>query len=131
MPALRRVTIERLTADAGYDSEANHVFAREVCGIETVIPAKHGRPTARPLKGRYRRLMTERFDKKIYGQRWQVETVFSMIKRNLGSALRGRSYWSQCRDMILLVLTHNAMIIWRTQKGFLQSTSHALKKPVT
>ena len=32
------------------------------------------------------------FNKEIYGQRWQVETVFSMIKRNYGSALRARNY---------------------------------------
>ena len=44
-------------------------------------------------------------------QRWQVETVFSMIKRNLGSALHGRSYWSQCRELMLLAITHNIMII--------------------
>ena len=40
----------------------------------------------------YRRLMKRRFarkaDKAAYGQRWQSETVNSMIKRNLGSALR-------------------------------------------
>lgn len=36
--------------------------------------------------------MKRRFDKKKYGQRWQVETVNSMIKRRLGSALRARNY---------------------------------------
>ena len=120
MPAVRRVSIKTLLADAGYDSEPNHVFVREVCGILTVIPPKHGRPSARPPTGKYRRLMTERFDKETYGQRWQVETVFSMIKRNLGSSLRGRSYWSQCRDMMLLALVHNITIL-RQSGAFLQS----------
>lgn len=55
--------------------------------------------------------MREDFDKETYGQRWQVETVFSMIKRNFSSALRARRYWSQCREMMLLVLTHNIAII--------------------
>jgi hypothetical protein len=32
----------------------------------------------------YRRLMQQEFEKEIFGQRWQVETVFSMIKRNQG-----------------------------------------------
>jgi len=36
--------------------------------------------------------------------------VFSMLKRRLGSAISGRSYWSQCRDLLLRVLTHNVMI---------------------
>ena len=34
-----------------------------------------------------------------------------MIKRRLGSALRARSYWSQCREIILRVITHNVMIV--------------------
>jgi hypothetical protein len=34
-----------------------------------------------------------------------------MIKRRLGSALRARTYWSQCREIILRVITHNVMII--------------------
>ncbi len=111
IPALSRVQITTLTADAGYDSEANHVFVREQCGIETIIPAKHGRPTNRLPSGYYRRIMACSFDKNRYGQRWQVETVFSMIKRNLGSALHGRTYWSQARDMMLLALVHNITIM--------------------
>jgi hypothetical protein len=102
--------IRTILADAGYDSEPNHEYLREVLGIETIIPPKHGRPTKRPPKGKWRRLMFEQFDQMRYGQRWQVETVFSMIKRNLGSSLRGRGYWSQCRDLALLAVTHNVMI---------------------
>jgi hypothetical protein len=45
-----------------------------------------------------------------YPQRWQIETVNSMIKRLLGSALRARSYWSQCREILLRTITHNVMI---------------------
>jgi hypothetical protein len=55
--------------------------------------------------------MKQRFDRKKYGQRWQTETVNSMIKRRLGSALRARSYWSQCREIILRAITHNVMIV--------------------
>ena len=29
----------------------------------------------------------------------------------LGSALSGRSYWSRRRDLMLMVLTHNIMIL--------------------
>ena len=109
--AIGKVRLERLLADAGYDSEANHRYARETLGIRTIIPPSQGRPTSKLPTGRYRRLMTQRFDKQLYGQRWQVETVNSMIKRNLGSALSARRYWSQCREMMLRVLTHNIMII--------------------
>ena len=56
-----------------------------------------------------------------YGQRWQVETAFSMIKRRSATAVQGRSYWSQCRDLWLLTLTHNLMILY-VLPGFLQSS---------
>jgi transposase len=46
-----------------------------------------------------------------YGQRWQVETVMSMLKRRQGSAVNGRSHWSRCRDLMLVVVTHNLMIL--------------------
>ncbi len=122
-PATRRVTITTLLADAGYESESNHVFCREHLGIESIIPTtERGRPRKdgqpRSTTGHYRRQMAARFDKAKYGQRWQVETVFSMIKRNLGSALRSRSYWAQCREMMMLALTHNITILLFDKKVF-------------
>lgn len=110
--ALQRVHIDTILADAGYDSAPNHRHAREHGGIRSVIPAAAGRPTDKLPTGRYRRLMKHRLTKAYChdGQRWQVETVFSMLKRRLGSAVSGRSYWSQCRDLVLRLLTHNVMI---------------------
>jgi hypothetical protein len=109
--ALRIVRLSQLTADAGYDSEPNHRFAREEHGVRTIIPAKHGRPTDKLPTGHYRRLMKVRFDRGAYRRRSQVETVISMIKRRQGAHVPGRSYHSQCRDLRLLVLTHNVMIL--------------------
>ncbi len=110
-PATEKVCIEHLLADAGYDSESNHQYARDVHHIQTTIPARIGRPTTQLPKTTYRREMRTDFDKENYGQRWQVETVFSMIKRNQGDALKARSYWAQNREMMLKVLTHNIGII--------------------
>ena len=109
--ALGRVRLALLVGDAGYDSEPNHRFARDTNGIRTIIPAQRGRPTTKPATGRYRRLMQVRFDRAAYRQRSQVETVISMLKRRQGAHVRGRSYWSQCRDLWLMVLTHNLMIL--------------------
>jgi Transposase DDE domain len=109
--ALRAMSLSRMVADAGYDSEPNHRFARERCGIRTVIPAKHGRPTTKPATGHYRRLMQVRFDTDAYRNRVQVETVMSMVKRNQLPHVRGHSYQSQCRDLRLMVLTHNIGIL--------------------
>jgi hypothetical protein len=109
--ALRIVRLSLLTADAGYDSEPNHEFARDEHGVRTVIPAKLGRPTDKPPTGRYRRLMKSRFDRAAYRRRSQVETVISMIKRRQGAHVRGRSHHSRCRDLRLLALVHNVMIL--------------------
>jgi hypothetical protein len=109
--AMSRVRLLQMTADAGYDSEPNHRFARDRHGVRTIIPAKHGRPTDKLPTGRYRRLMQQRFDRPGYRHRTQVETVISMIKRRQGPHVHGRSYYSQCRDLRLLVLTHNVMIL--------------------
>jgi hypothetical protein len=109
--ALARVRIERVAADAGFDSEANHAFARETCRVRSIIPAKHGRPTAKPASGHYRRLMQSRFDLLAYRDRVQVETVMSMLKRRLDGFVRGRNAWSQRRELRLKVLTHNVMLL--------------------
>jgi hypothetical protein len=112
--ASQTLRIDSILADAGYDSEANHRFGREGCGTRTTIPAKRGRPGTKPARGRYRRLMQTRFNRPAYRNRCQVETVISMLKRRQGAFARGRSYWSQRRDLHLKVLTHNIMILRRT-----------------
>jgi hypothetical protein len=99
--------------DAGYDAEWAHELLRHDMGIRSIIPPRIGRPTARPPTGRYRAQMRRRFPRKTYGQRWQVETVFSMIKRRQGECLRANTYHAQCRAITLKALTHNIMILWR------------------
>ena len=108
--AEKNIHMKILTADAGYDSEKSHVFAREK-NIRTIIPPKIGRRTNKLPKGKWRKIMATRFNDKLYGQRWQVETVNSMIKRNLGSFLRARSYWAQCREIMLRLFVHNVTIV--------------------
>src|SRR5262249_45811810 len=109
-------------ADAGYDSEPNHRHARETCGVRSFIPAAIGRPTAKLPTGRDRRRMKQRLTKDYggYGQRWQAETGFSMIKRRLATAVNGRSYWSQCRDLLLIAIAYNIMLV-HVVMAFLQS----------
>lgn len=107
----RRAKVDTLLADPGFDSEAAHVFARNEHRMRTLIPPTRGRPTTKLPTGHWRRVMATRFNKKKYGQRWQVETVNSMLKRLLDSALRARHYWSQWREIFLRVLTHNVMVL--------------------
>ncbi|MFN3150452.1 transposase [Bremerella sp.] len=110
--ASKRVRLHRILADAGYDSEPNHQFARDKLHLRTIIPAKHGRPTDKPASGRYRRLMQLRFDHPRYRQRSQVETVMSMIKRRQGNFVRGKTDHARHKELHLMVLTHNVMILW-------------------
>jgi hypothetical protein len=109
---LEHVELDSALADAGYDSEGNHRHAR-ARRVRSYIPAAIGRPTAKLPRGRYRRQMKQRLHKGYghYGQRWQAETGFSMLKRRLATAVNGRSYWSQCRELLLLAITFNIMLL--------------------
>jgi Transposase DDE domain len=119
--AWRRVPNRRfkVAGDSGFDSEPNHRLARRDMGLQSLIPPGAGRPPkgGGPPGGRWRRRMKRLLATKAsrkrcgYTQRWQVETAISMAKRNLGSALRGRTAWSRRRDMALKALTHDLMIL--------------------
>lgn len=112
--ALSRIPIDAIAADAGYDAEHAHEFARYARGVRSLIPAKIGRRTSKPATGYWRRKMQQRLHLTRYTQRWQIETVNSMLKRLLGSAMRAREYWSQCREILLRAITLNVMILRRT-----------------
>ena len=104
-----------VVADAGYDSEANHVIAWMDMGVRSVIPPRIGRPSKKPPAGYWRRERKRRSkrkaDQKDYGQRWQSETVNSMLKRNLGSSLRARTPEGREMELKLRALTHNIMLL--------------------
>jgi hypothetical protein len=113
--ARRRAKVGIVVADAGYDGEPNHRIARDILGIRSIIPPNTGRPSSKPPPARHRRNMYFRFkrkaDKKTYGQRSRSETVNSMIKRNMGSALRATTARRRSRELLLRVITHNIMIL--------------------
>lgn len=115
LDAARRMPLEFALADAGFDSEDNHRLARQELNVRSIIPATIGRQSTKPPNGFYRRMMRRRFegssDKDHYGQRWQAETVNSMIKRNLGSACRAKTHTGRKKDMMLKAITHNVMIL--------------------
>lgn len=108
-----------VAADAGFDSEPIHALCRGEMGLRSLIPPEIGRPRkdGGPPAGRWRRLMRRLLGTKEsrkrsgYTQRWQAETVNSMIKRNLGSALAGKTVWSRKRDMMLKAITHDLMVL--------------------
>ena len=108
LPASARV--KHMVLDAGFDSGHNHRLLREQLGIRSTIPPEHGRPPKDPEtlpSDKYRRRMKTHFNRAAYRRRPQVETVFSMLKRNFGSALRAKTRHGRRRDLRLRVLTHN------------------------
>lgn len=112
LQALERCGLTTLYADAGYDAEWVHELSREYWLVRSIIPATIGRPTDKPPTGHYRRQMAQRLHLTNYGQRWQAETTFSMIKRRQGSAVNAMTYWSQCRALMLMAITHNILILY-------------------
>jgi hypothetical protein len=118
--AQARAMPKAVAADAGFDSEMNHRLAREKLGIQTLIPPLHGRPGKTEPTGRYRKQMKRHLAQSRYGQRWQVETVNSMIKRLTGEVVNARSYWRRSRLLLLKTLTHNISLLARWI-GFLLS----------
>ncbi len=110
----KRAKVRAVVADAGYDSEANHVLAREQMNVRSIIPALIGRPTNKSPKGRHRRNMKNRFarqaDGRTYRWRSQSETINSMMKRNMGEYLRSILPHRRKQEMMLRCLTHNLML---------------------
>ncbi len=98
-----------IIADAGYDKELNHIVAKEK-NIKTIIPCRAYREGRVP-KAENRRRMYEHFPKKRYGVRWHVETVMSMLKRNLGARVFSKTFRSQSRELMLKMLTHNTTVV--------------------
>ena len=110
-----------VVTDAGYDSEPNHEIARRDLGVRSIIPPGIGRPTRKPPSGRWRRHMAKRFkrkaDRKQYGERAQGETTQSMMKRNMGSALRSRTPERRKEEMVLRALVHNIALLCDEREG--------------
>jgi len=111
--ALARHRFDTLLADAGYDGQPHHDFLAGH-GVRGIIPPLRGRPRQddRPPGGATRAALHQNWPqlKPLYGQRWQVETRYSMHKRKMGSALRGRSDAAHQRECHLRSITLNLML---------------------
>lgn len=113
---------DRVLADAAFDTEAHHAYARGELGIRSSVIPINPRGNSGPPGGVYRSQMPRRFrpkpdgsrHRRVFGQRWQAESAFSRHKRRLGSSLSGKSDGSRERECRLRVLTHNLMLLAAT-----------------
>jgi hypothetical protein len=106
-------------ADAGFDSHENHRIARTQLKVRSLIKCGVGRPSDTIPVSRYRRAMRKKLSGsqkgKPYAQRAQAETVNSMMKRNLGDALRAKTPEGRRKEQMLRVLTHNISLLLSDQ----------------
>jgi len=110
-PAAGRLRLRRVLGDAAYDNEDHHRLCRETLRIpESIIPARQ-RNTKRWPQAPYRRQMKKAFPKERYGQRWQVESSISRLKRRITSSLMSRTWSNQVAEALLIVLTYDLMMV--------------------
>ena len=109
--------VERFVADAGFDAERLHAFVRQDLSCDLIVPAVNGCSDARPPRSPWRREAFDRLrdaadeeTRSAYGQRWQIETTFSMMKRNFGSALRAHRADRREQELLLKAITHNLAV---------------------
>jgi len=115
--AHRRQRFETLLGDVAYDSEGHLDLLATQYRVAGVFPPERGRSAGTPAKHKRtprRRALALAWPAEDYGQRWQVETSFSMLKRLLGSALSSRGRHALDREIALRVLTINLMILLLT-----------------
>jgi hypothetical protein len=109
------VKINNVTADKGYDSEANHRFAREEIGAFSIIPPKTWDPGYK-THGKYRKQLRRNFPSKLYHRRNMIETVNSVQKRKFGDELRSRLWYMRKKEMKVINVVYN---VYRCMKiGF-------------
>ena len=104
----RIITINTVVADKGYDSESNHVAAKNLGIASVIIPPRYVDVPIRKTKGRYRKaLKRDGYDNTTYHQRNKVETIFSVIKRVFVDSVKSRNIVTINHEMMYRVIAYN------------------------
>jgi len=101
IPLLKKIKgtkIKMVFADKGYDSKKNRKFVYKKLGARPNIPKR---------KNSGPNYLSKMYDKKTYHQRSKSETVFSVIKRLFGSALRSSKLMTQRIEILYKCLAYN------------------------
>jgi Transposase DDE domain len=121
MQSLEHGTVKQLLADGGYDSRGAFNLLDDL-GIEPGIKTRENATTnitrdglACPLRAktvRYRkRYGYKTWSKKTgYGQRWNVESVFSALKRIFRETLSARSWQGMIREIHVKMAMYNLLL---------------------
>ncbi len=94
--------------------EDHHRFLREKLEALGIIPPCRGRSAKSPMHQPatfYRRFVADLSPIPQFGQRWQIECDFSMLKRLLDDKVRSRLSAAIDHEVMLRILTLNVMIV--------------------
>jgi len=91
--------------DKTYDSEEIHELVWDTLNSCSLIPVRNRK--RKRISGYYRRRIALDFDEEKYHQRNIVETVFSVLKRKFGEALKARKFWQQVKEIKIKVILYN------------------------
>jgi transposase len=96
---------ETYVLDKGYDSEDIHRLIRDDLNAYSLIPVRTRK--RKRIFGVYRRELFRSFDQAQYHQRNKVETVFSVLKRKFGEALKARKFQEQIKELKIKLILYN------------------------
>ena len=96
---------ETYVLDKGYDSEEIHRLIRDDLHAYSLIPVRTRK--RKRIFGFYRRQLARSFDEEKYHQRNKVETVFSVMKRKFGEALKARKFQEQIKELKIKLILYN------------------------
>ena len=96
---------ETYVLDKGYDSEDIHRLIRDDLNAYSLIPVRTRK--RKRIFGIYRRELAKSFDQSRYHQRNKVETVFSVLKRKFGEALKARKFQAQVKELKIKLILYN------------------------
>jgi hypothetical protein len=91
--------------DKGYDSGEIHKLIRDDLNSYSLIPVRTRK--RKRISGFYRRELACSFDQTLYHRRNLVETVFSVLKRKFGEALKARKYSGQIKELKIKLILYN------------------------
>lgn len=99
-----------VAADMEFDAEERFHEHVQQAGGKGVVPLRHKNVPVWRTHGARRKQLRRRWPGRSYRRRNLSETANSMLKRGMGTTLRGRTVWQQARHFYAKCFTHNMLM---------------------
>jgi hypothetical protein len=106
------IPVDIVLGDMGFDSENNHVGAKQI-GIAAIIPTRFVDVPIYRTSGIHRKEMKKNFPVSLFHQRSKSETIFFVIKRMMSDSITSRNGITQDNEILLRLVAYNT---YRTVK---------------